>query len=179
MRDIKLANRYAKTLFEISQKRNILAAVSEQAIALAKVIKMNEGFSQYLNNPVISSAEKISFFKKTLKDLDATLLTFIELVAKKKRLPNFLEILECFETIVLDASGIKKATIVSAIKLSETQIERITESLSKKINSKLKISTKVEPDLIGGFYAKIGDEIIDITIKSKLEFIEKKLLSVG
>ncbi len=179
MRNLNLAKRYAQTLLEVGQRRGHLEVIAKQAIALYQVIESNDAFAAYLKNPVIKSSDKVEFLNSTLSQFDDTLLLFIKLVGQKKRLNCLYEILMSFENLYLAQQGIKKALIVSAQPLSENQIEKIKLTLSERIKAQLQITTKIQKDLIGGFYAKIDDDILDVTIKSKLEFIEKKLLSVG
>lgn len=179
MKNQALANRYAKTLFSVTQKEKTLKAVQEQNILIIRLLNENKLFKKFLASPINKMNEKIDLIQKVFKDFDPTLLKFLILLCKKNRIEFLEDILNQFEILFNESQGIKKAMVTSVSVLNESELEKIKTSLKKKYNADFILSNHTDENLIGGFTVQIEDTVIDHSMKNKLELIEKNLLSVG
>jgi len=103
---------------------------------------------------------------------------FVDLLLKKKRLGEFETVLQEFEALVEKQQGIHRAQVVSAVPLTADELRRIHANLETSTGGKINLTATVEPELIGGALVKIGDRVIDRSVRTMLEAIHEQLSEV-
>jgi F-type H+-transporting ATPase subunit delta len=176
-----VAHQYARALIELAS--DVGATVTHQVLKdltlVNAVIKDTADFDLILHHPSVKSDEKkqllIQAFQPRVHDLTMRL---IELLADKRRLGLLPQVEVQYRQLLQAKENIVSATLTSAEKLSETDTNRLREALTKKLGKKLELELKVDPALIAGLVVRIGDEVIDGSVRGKLRALEKSLLSV-
>ena len=107
---------------------------------------------------------------------DLQLINLLNLLADNKRLPLLETVFYCFENEYEKLNDISKVTIYSAVKMSEESKARMQKILNQKLNCTIIPDYRIEEDIIGGLKIKIRDKIIDLSLKSKIENMEKQLI---
>ena len=173
-----ISKRYAVALFELAKETDKIDLFNSQVELVYNSIKDDKEFLTVLNHPRISGGEKFNLFKNIYKDnISEEILGLISIVVKKNRETEILEILETFLELVRDYKGITTAYIHSAIALTDEQLSKIKENLSKNLNKEIIIKADVKPELIGGLVINVDGKVIDNSIKTNLENIKKSLIN--
>jgi F-type H+-transporting ATPase subunit delta len=163
-----IARPYAEALFQVAAKGDLKQA-SEQLDAIAAVAA-NAQMRQYADNPK-ATVEQVfdvitSVVKSPLSDATRNLLRAI---IDNGRLAALPEVATQFHALVSERSGVSEATVYSAFPIDAAQLSAVVASLEKRFGRKLTASVQVEPELIGGIRVVVGDEVLDTSVKARLE----------
>jgi F-type H+-transporting ATPase subunit delta len=175
-RDTIVAKRYAKALFELAQGQNQIALVEEELKQVVGIIHDNVDFEKLLTHPNIDTSQKIVFLKQLFdgKVLDMVLST-ICLLVERGREELFSALLEDFILIANEALGQAQAIVTTPLALTEAEANDIAARFSVVSCKKIRISSIVDPTLLGGLTVRIGDRLYDGSLSGKLERLEKSL----
>ena len=178
MRQPKVAQRYAKALFDISLETNQLEKVKEDIESIRTV--NNAELNAVLMSPVINGDKKISIFKAVFEGRISPLtISFFNLLFKKNRELALEEILVAFEGFYRKFHNVEIMEITTATPVSDEVEGYIKNSLKKTgkfENITFEVRSNVDESIIGGFIAQIGDTIFDASIKHDLQVIKKQFI---
>jgi F-type H+-transporting ATPase subunit delta len=170
-----VAKTYAKTLFAIANKNNIIDKVAEELEYFRK--NFSHDFAHELKNPVISKLDSQKIINEVTKKFNFSKITsnFFSSIVKNRRLNLVPEILQEFHQMVMNYKKILEVEVISTNKINLENIKKLLEkSYSDK---KILISHTMSPKILGGLQIKIGSKVIDASLKSQLEQIKKQCLS--
>ena len=175
-----ISKTYGDALFELAVEEVKADALSEEIEQLRKVLSENEDFGRLMNHPRIIKEEKIQVARNVFEGrISDELLGFLTIIISKDRYRDIDAILEYFITQVKRYKGIGVATVTSAVPLREEQCKRIEQKLLDTTDyKKMEIRYEVDEALIGGLVIRIGDRVVDSSIRTKLDGLQKELLRV-
>lgn len=175
-----ISKTYGDALFELAVEEDKADALSEEIEQLRKVLSENEDFGRLMNHPRIIKEEKIQVARNVFEGrISDELLGFLTIIISKDRYRDIDAILEYFITQVKRYKGIGVATVTSAVPLREEQCKRIEQKLLDTTDyKKMEIRYEVDEALIGGLVIRIGDRVVDSSIRTKLDGLQKELLRV-
>ncbi len=175
-----ISKTYGDALFELVVEEDKADALSEEIEQLRKVLSENEDFGRLMNHPRIIKEEKIQVARNVFEGrISDELLGFLTIIISKDRYRDIDAILEYFITQVKRYKGIGVATVTSAVPLREEQCKRIEQKLLDTTDyKKMEIRYEVDEALIGGLVIRIGDRVVDSSIRTKLDGLQKELLRV-
>ena len=151
------ANRYSSALYELAEESSVLSQIEINAISILNLIENN--IFDYLK-------------------IENLLKNFTNFLVIKRRFFFLKQILDNFIEICSEKRGELKTEIKSAKNLSNDEISKIKDELSKNFTSKIKLNYKYDESLIGGLIVQVGSIMIDTSIKNKLQQIENKMMKV-
>ena len=177
MIDTTLAKRYAKALVEIGVEKNALDKYGGDLSTLSNLVETSHDLREVLLNPVFTKEDKKRIVGEVLKmaDTDPMVVNFVNVLIDRKRIDQLAGIERAFREKVDDIRGITRGEVTSAQPLDEQEMGRVTEALSKMSGKKVFVTTKVDPFLIGGLVAKVGDMVFDGTIRTQLNQLKESL----
>ncbi len=177
MKNAILANRYAKALFSVAQEENAfddyaksLHAVAE---AMATMPEVKDGLTNFLY-PVDVRCKVMAHIADSLGACQV-IKNFLDLVVQKKRAAFLPEIAEAFQVLIDAQRNICQGTVVSAMPLSQELNDKVQATLEKITGKKVVLSSKVDPSIIGGIIAKVGDLVLDGSIRSQLQGLKESI----
>jgi F-type H+-transporting ATPase subunit delta len=169
-----LARPYAEALFQVAQRGDLKQA-SEQLDALAAVAA-NPQLRQFAHAPQAGAAQVFdvitSVVNTTLSDASKNLL---RTVIDNGRLSVLPEIAAQFRALVNARSGVSDATVYSAFPIEPASLAGVVAKLEKRFQRKLNATVQVQPELIGGIRVVVGDEVLDTSVKARLEQMKAAL----
>lgn len=176
MSDNRVAKRYAKSLLELADERNILDAVNKDMQYFSEVIKENRNLLLALKSPILKQEKKKAVLLAIFKDVQELTKAFFNIITNKNRADILPEIAFGFHRQYNVLKGIQVAHITTASPLNE-ELRNEFVSLIKQISDKEKIQLEetVNDNIIGGFVLTVGDRQIDDSIKSKLNVLRRDL----
>lgn len=176
MKQIRLANRYAKALFELALEQQNLEAVAKDMQLVNDVIAENRELALLLKSPVVKAPKKTAIFKSLFeKNITKLSLQFLSLLAKKGREDIIQQVAESFMTIYNDYRGITEAWLTTAGDIEKDAKTAILNMLKKLSGKEVQLHEYVNADLLGGFVVKLGDYQYDASTKTLIKRLKENI----
>lgn len=172
-----LDKRYALALYEVAEKKDKINQYLDDLREVCDLIYNNDDFYEVIKHPQISTKQKKETFIKIFKGkIDEDLLSFLLILIEKDRMLYIREKLDQMEKIHLSRKNTLKALVKTAVPLLDGEVKTLKENLENKYNKIVIIDTEIDKSLLGGVYVRIGNDVIDGTVKSKLDEIKNIIL---
>ncbi len=171
---ITSVKRYARAAFEIALESNKLKEWQSTLIRIAKLVEDDE-FVGLAENPKIPFDLKTKLVQEKLGKTNPMALNLVYLLISKGKLKTAGQISEEYNRLLNDHYGIKTAEVTTAIPLDNVEREKLGENLEGLVGKKVSMNVQVNPDILGGFIARIDDSLIDGSIRTRLEMLKRKL----
>ncbi|MCK6425256.1 MAG: F0F1 ATP synthase subunit delta [Burkholderiaceae bacterium] len=163
-----IARPYAEALYKAAQNADV-ASWGRQIAALAEVAG-NPELRQFADSPKVSAEQVYDVIASAVKmPLDAGVQNFLRTVIENGRLVALAAVAEQFHALANAASGISDATIYSAFPIEPAQLADLVGNLERRFGRKLTPQVVLEPELIGGVRVVVGDEVLDTSVRARLE----------
>lgn len=177
MIDTTLAKRYAKALVEIGLEKDALDTYGQNLSALSELMATSRDFREVLVSPVFTKEDKKRIAGEILQRMDADpiVVNFVNVLVDRKRIDQLPGIETAFRQKVDEIRGITRGEVISAQPLDDDALARVTEALSAVSGKQVSVTTGVDPQLIGGLMAKVGDMVFDGTIRTQLNQLKESL----
>ncbi|KAK9370845.1 OSCP/delta subunit of ATPase [Lipomyces kononenkoae] len=164
---------YASALYTAAAKASTLDATSKALTSLKTLIEKDSDMSGILSNPALSASDKKIVVETLSTSVSVpTVANLLSVLAENNRLGLLSEIIENFGTLMSAHNGEVEATITSATPLDSKLLSRIESAIAKSqfvgAGKKLKVSNKVNPDILGGLIVEVGDRTVDLSVSSKI-----------
>jgi F-type H+-transporting ATPase subunit delta len=173
-----LNRRYALAIYEVAEGKGKVESYLSQLRELVSVINSNEEFLLVIKHPQISTSKKKEIFTNTFKDaIDKDLIAFLLLLVEKHRILFLSGILEEIEKIHLDRSNTLLANIKTVVPLKIDEKANLISKLEGMYKMTIILNEEIDSSIIGGVYVRVGNDVIDGTIKSKFEEMRKLMLN--
>jgi len=171
-----IARRYASAIFDIGRKQNKLDQTLEDVRQIAQVFA-HRTLTYLLNEPKISAKRKETAIRQALEGkVLPTSLNLALLLVQRKLVEVMPNIARELEQLVLDYKNQAIAQITTATPIDDAQLNLIKRALEQKTGKTILIESKVQPDILGGVIARVGDQLIDGSIRSRLNILRQQLL---
>lgn len=163
-----IARPYAEALFQVAVKGDLKQS-AEQLDAVAAVAA-NEQLRQFADSPKTEAHQVFDMITAVVKTpLSDSTRNLLRTVIENGRLAALPEVAQQFHALVNARSGVSDALVYSAFPIDAAQLAAVVASLEKRFGRKLNASVQVEPELIGGIRVVVGDEVLDTSVKARLE----------
>jgi len=172
-----LSGRYALALFELARDRKQLDSVAESLGALKAALRESEDFRNLTNSPVVGreAAVKTVAALAAQMGLDPLTANFLGVLAQARRLPQLGAAIRAFETLLSQHKGETRAEVISAHPLTKTQVTALSKSLKTRVGRDVSVDLKVDPAILGGLVVKIGSQMIDGSIRTRLNTLAQAM----
>ena len=172
-----LDRRYALAYYNVAEEKQKVDEYIQEFREIVDLINTNVDLSQIINNPKISSSKKMDLVSEIFNGkVNADLISFINVLLAKKRMHTLGGVLSQTERIYLEKQDTILALVKTVIPLKDDEKKDLALKLKAKYNKNILLQEELDKDLIGGVYVKIGDDIMDGTIKYKLNQLQKLML---
>jgi len=175
---IASGKRYAQAAFELAVERNELESWQ---VSLRKIAELSadEAFTALVENPKLPFEVKKSLLEERLGDVNSLALNLACLLVHWDKLGTAGNVSREYDRLLDAYHGIEHAEVVTALSLDEKDKERISSQLGEMVNREVIVDAVIDSSVIGGFTAKIGDMLIDGSVRNRLEVLRKSLIGVG
>ncbi|MGN6486257.1 MAG: F0F1 ATP synthase subunit delta [Devosia sp.] len=177
----QIARPYASALFDLAKADNSVAAVEQGLEQLVALAHESPDFSRFLRSPVINTEEKAVAIGALLERAKphTTVGNFVRVVARNGRLFALPAIVSAFKQRAAESRGEVTADVTSAAPLTAAQVATLADTLKAKIGKSVTLNQHVDPSLIGGLVVKVGSQMIDSSLKTKLTAMKIAMKEVG
>lgn len=171
-----IAERYARALFIVTERRRETAAALPDLGGVNALLARGSRIARFLDSPEVSPADKRELLRRALeKRVARSVVVFVDLLLRKKRLRDLPAIVTEFEALVERAQGIQRAHLVSAVPFGKAELARVQQELEASTGSRIKLTHDIDERLIGGALVRIGDRVIDRSVATLLGAIAERL----
>lgn len=172
-----LDRRYALALYKVGEENGKVEILLEQLREVVELIYNNEEMMMLLKHPEISLSKKKDTFEKIFKGkVEEEIYAFLLILLDKDRILYLKEKLNEMEKIHLERNNTVLAVVKTVIPLTAQEKNNLSQKLEIKYNKKIVVREEIDPSIIGGVFVRVGDDVIDGSIKHKLEKMKEVML---
>jgi F-type H+-transporting ATPase subunit delta len=171
----EIAEVYARALFEVATEKNKIDVVREELGQFADALADSRELQTFFFSPYFSTEEKKDGLNKAVTGADPEVQNFLELLLEKHRMPVVFRIRRDYDLLWEDAHKLLPVQITSAIELDPSIAERIGDEIGRQTGRTVELTSTVDPDVIGGIVLRVGNSILDASIRNRLETLRKQV----
>ena len=175
----EIARVYADALFEAAKDKDRLDQIHDQLGEFTDALAANRDLQVFFFSPYFSSAEKRDGIAKSISGADPELVNFLELLAEKHRMPVIFRIRRRFDELWAKAKRRLEVTLTSAVELDQGVVDQVGEAVERQTDRTIDLTTEVDPDILGGLVLRVGNMVLDASLRSKLEKLRKEVASAA
>ena len=171
----EIAQVYARSLFEVATDQGDVEVVREQLGQLADALESSQDLRLFCFSPYFSSEEKKRGLQAALVDVDPSVERFLMVLVENERLPLIARIRREYDHLCDEAEDLLAVTVTSAVALDPSVISRLVDQISQQTGSRVELTEKVDPSIVGGVVLRVGNSILDASIANRLENLRTKV----
>lgn len=171
----ELARVYARSLFEVAREHSKVDLVRDQLRQFADALRDNRQLATFFYSPSFSAAEKEQALDRTLQDADPHLLNFLKLLIANHRMPVIPRISREYQRLWDVANHRLPVQVTSAVALDDAALDGLSARIAERTGQTVQLTTNVQPDILGGIVVRIGNSILDASVRGRLERLRRQL----
>ena len=171
----EIAAVYANALFEVAKERGILDEIREQLRAFVDALNENSDMRFFLFSPYFSTEEKKEGLHAAVENANEVFMNFLEALLERSRMPVIFRIRARYEKLWDEEEQVLTVEVTSAVELEEGTVESIGDRIHEQTGRKVEISSQVDPDIIGGIVLRVGNSILDASIRNRLNQLRQQV----
>jgi ATP synthase F1 delta subunit len=171
----EIAQVYARSLFEVAKEQDKLDEVREQLVQIAEAIDATRELQLFFFSPYFSTEEKKQGLGRAIEGADPIVINFLELLIEKHRMPALFRIRREFDTLWQEEHKLLPVTITSAVRLGDDTVRQIGDAIGQQTGRSVELTTRVDPDVLGGLVVRVGNSILDASIRNRLENLRRSV----
>ena len=165
---VTIARPYAEAAYRLAKESGAQGLWSQRLQRLA-LIAQDKEMTEVMTNPRLSSEQVAELFISLSADSDAILANFVRTLAENRRLALLPEISRLFELAKSQEEGVQEAVVYSAFPIDDAQVAALLQQLEPRFGTRLTARVEVDPSLIGGVRVTVGDQMLDASVRGKLD----------
>jgi len=169
----EIAQVYARALFEVAKEQGKLDLVREQLRAFADALNENGDLRVFFFSPYFSTEEKKDGLRGALVDADPAIVNFLEALLERHRMPVIFRIRAEYERLWDAENQLLPVEVTSAVDLDDATVKSIGERIGEQTGQRVELTSKVDPSILGGIVLRVGNSILDASIKHRLDQLRK------
>ena len=166
---------YAEALFDVAKEKGKLDAIGEELDQFAEAVDGDRDLQVFFFSPYFSSAEKVDGLKRALTGADEELVNFLELLIEKQRMTEIFRIRSSFEQLWKQENKRLDVTVTSAVELDPAVVEKVGSEVERQTGQKVELASRVDGEILGGIVLQVGNMVLDASIRSRLEKLQKSV----
>ena len=171
----EIAQVYSRALFEVAKESGRLDTIREQLDEFADALAEGRELQVFLFSPYFSTEEKKDGLRRVLDGADESLLNFLELLVEKHRMPAIFRIRRRLDELWEQENRLLPVQVTSAIELDGSTVEQIGDAIGEQTGRRIELTRQVDPDILGGIVLRVGNSILDASIRHRLEQLRKQV----
>jgi F-type H+-transporting ATPase subunit delta len=171
----EIAQVYSRSLFEVAKEDGNLDRIRDELAAFADALAQNRELSIFFFSPYFSTEEKEDGLRRTVVDADPTLVNFLQLLIENHRLPLIHRIRRQFEVLWDRENRRLPVEVTSAVELDRSVIEALEAGILEQTGQNVELESHVDPDILGGIVLRVGNSILDASVRHRLEQLRKEV----
>jgi F-type H+-transporting ATPase subunit delta len=176
-----LAGRYATALFDLADSDDALDQVADDLVNLDRMIDGSDDLQRLISSPVIARDDQSRGIIAVMETAEMSSLAqrFVGLVARNRRLFALPNMIEAYRSLLAAHRGEATAEVVSAQELTDQQLDAVGDVLRRAVGTPVSIDARVDPSLLGGLVVRLGSQMVDSSLSTKLQRLKLAMIGVG
>jgi F-type H+-transporting ATPase subunit delta len=169
----EIAQVYSRALFQVAKEQGKLDVVREQLGQFAEALNENRELAVFFFSPYFSTEEKKQGLHGALDGADPAIVNFLETLLERHRMPVIFRIRAQYEQLWDEENKLLPVEVTSAVELDEATVKSIGERIGEQTGQRVELTSKVDPGILGGIVLRVGNSILDASIKHRLDQLRK------
>jgi F-type H+-transporting ATPase subunit delta len=171
----EIAEVYARSLYEVAAERDVSDDVREQLGQFADALGEDRQLTAFFFSPYFTSEEKKDGLRKMLSGADEIFLNFLDALTERHRMPAIFRIRQRYDQMWDEAHRMLPVQVTSAIALDTQTVRSIGERIGEQTGREVELSSTVDPEILGGLVLRVGNFILDASIRNRLNQLRKQV----
>jgi F-type H+-transporting ATPase subunit delta len=169
----ELAQVYGRSLFQVAREQGKLDELREQLGQLVDALNENRELAVFFFSPYFSTKEKQEGLERLLDGAEEIFVNFLKLLIDNHRMPVIFRIRDEYERLWDEENKTLPVEITSAVALDEKTTESLGRQIGERAGRKVTLAAHVDPDILGGIIVRVGNSILDASIRNRLEQLRR------
>lgn len=171
----EIAQVYSRALFEVAKDQDKVDELREQLGQFADALDENRDLAVFFFSPNFSTQEKKDGLDRMLDGADEALVNFLGMLMENHRMPVIFRIRRHYDELWKQENQLLGVHITSAIELDEATVKQIGDTIGEQTGQRVDLSSRVDPDILGGIVLRVGNSILDASIRTRLDRLRKQV----
>ena len=171
----EIAQVYARALFEVAKEHGLLDEVRDDLEAFAQALADNRELAVFFFSPYFSTEEKKEGLRRAVDGAEPVFMNFLEALIERHRMPAIFRIRARYQEMWEDERDLLPVEVTSAIALDKATVGSIGKRIGEQTKRTVQLSSNVDPDILGGIVLRVGNVILDASIRNRLEQLRKQV----
>ena len=171
----EIAQVYARSLFEVAEEHDKIDVVRDELGQFTDALAESRELELFFFSPYFSTEEKKEGLDKAVEGADEIVRNFLALLIENHRMPALMRVRREYEQLWQEANQLLPVQVTSAVELDEAVTKQIGEEIGRQTGRRVELSTTVDPDVLGGIVLRVGNSILDASIRTRLERLRKQV----
>jgi F-type H+-transporting ATPase subunit delta len=171
----EIAEVYARALFEVAKERDVLDDVHTELSEFANALDSNRDLAVFFFSPYFSTDEKKDGLKRAVTGVDPAFENFLEALIERHRMPVIFRIRSRFEEMWDDEKQLLPVEVTSSVQLDQATVDSIGSRIGEQTGRTVELSSKVDPEILGGLVLRVGNFVLDASIRNRLNQLRKQV----
>jgi ATP synthase F1 delta subunit len=170
----EIAAVYARSLFEVATENDKLDLIRDQLGEFADALNETRELQVFFFSPYFSTIEKRDGLDRAISDADPIIVNFLKLLIENHRMPVIFRVRRVLDTLWREVNKRLPVQVTSAVELDTATVSQIGDRIAEQTGRKVELSSTVEPDILGGLIVRVGNSVLDASIRNRLEKLRKQ-----
>ena len=171
----EIASVYGRSLFEVARDHGNLDLVREQIGQVADALESDQQLQVFFFSPYFSTPEKKDGLHRAITDADPVVVNFLELLIEKHRMPALFRVRRVLDKLWQDENRLLPVSVTSAVQLDQSTVRQIADGIAQQTGRRVALTARVEPDILGGIIVRVGNSVLDASIRHRLDKLRRQV----
>ena len=171
----EIAQVWARALFEVAKEHDLLDQVRDDLGAFVDALNENRDVMVFFFSPYFSTQEKKDGLERAVTGAEPVFMNFLEALIERHRMPAIFRIKARYEVLWEDERDLLPVEVTSAVELDKAIVGSIGDRIGEQTQRTVELSSKVDPDILGGIVLRVGNVVLDASIRNRLEQLRKQV----
>jgi F-type H+-transporting ATPase subunit delta len=171
----EIAAVYARSLFEVAKEQDKIDLVREQLGEFADALNETRELQVFFFSPYFSTAEKQDGLDRAISGADPAFVNFLKLLIENHRMPVIFRVRRGYDVLWEEENKLLPVLVTSAVELDKKTVSQIGDKIAEQTGRKVDLSSEVDPDILGGIVVRVGNSILDASIRNRLEQLRRQV----
>ena len=170
-----IAEVYSRALFEAAKDNDLVDRIHDELGEVDDALREDGDLQMFFFSPYFTSDEKKEAIGRVVDGADERLVNFLELLAERHRMPLLARIRRRFDALWAEENKLLPVSVTSAVDLDESLVEEIGRRIQDQTGRQVELSSNVDPEVLGGLVVRVGNMVLDASVRNRLEQLRKQV----
>jgi ATP synthase F1 delta subunit len=171
----EIAQVYARSLFDVASDKDRVDEIREQLGEFTHAMEEDRDLQIFFFSPYFSTKEKEDALDRAISGADEIFVNFLKLLVQNHRMPVIFRVRRGYEELWEEANRLLPVSVTSAVELDEKTVAELGDRIAEQTGRRVQVSAHIDPDILGGIVVRVGDSILDASVRNRLEQLRKQV----